>query len=188
MSSRRKPSRRTRVLVGGAALAVVGAGVAGTVAAQAADAVGAAPAAVPAAVRSGDLDQSAHLTVQGAERAARAALDAAVRDGRQVSVAVVDRDGNTLVTLRGDGAGPQSYESAERKAFTAVSWNAPTSELTGRLAQAPTLKDIPGTLFLAGGTPVTAKGAPVAGIGVAGAPSGDLDERYARAGAAALDR
>ncbi|MYU07069.1 heme-binding protein [Streptomyces sp. SID8366] len=188
MSSRRKPSRRTRVLVGGAALAVVGAGVAGTVAAQAADAAGAAPAAAPAAVRSGDLAQSAHLTVKGAERAARAALDAAVRDGRQVSVAVVDRDGNTLVTLRGDGAGPQSYESAERKAFTAVSWNAPTSELTGRLAQAPTLKDIPGTLFLAGGTPVTAKGAPVAGIGVAGAPSGDLDERYARAGAAALDR
>ncbi|MYU63326.1 heme-binding protein, partial [Streptomyces sp. SID69] len=40
MSSRRKPSRRTRVLVGGAALAVVGAGVAGTVAAQAADAAG----------------------------------------------------------------------------------------------------------------------------------------------------
>ncbi|MFJ2728320.1 heme-binding protein [Streptomyces collinus] len=93
---------------------------------------------------------------------------------------------DTLVTLRGDGAGPQSYESAERKAFTAVSWNAPTSELAGRLAQAPTLKDIPGTLFLAGGAPVTAQGAPVAGIGVAGAPSGDLDEKYAQAGGATL--
>ncbi|MFF5404404.1 heme-binding protein [Streptomyces misionensis] len=187
MSSRRKPSRRTRVLVGGAALAVVGAGVVGTVAANAADTNGAGPAAMPAA-RAGDLAQTTHLTLKAAEQAARAALDAAVEDGRQVSVAVVDRDGNTLVTLRGDGAGPQSYESAERKAFTAVSWNAPTSELAGRLAQAPALKDIPGTLFLAGGTPVTAKGAPVAGIGVAGAPSGDLDEKYARAGAAALGR
>ncbi|TWV55904.1 heme-binding protein [Streptomyces misionensis] len=188
MSSRRKPSRRTRVLVGGAALAVVGAGVVGTVAANAADTNGAAPAAAPVAARAGDLTQSTHLTLKAAEKAARAALEAAVEDGRQVSVAVVDRDGNTLVTLRGDGAGPQSYESAERKAFTAVSWNAPTSELAGRLAQAPGLKDIPGTLFLAGGAPVTAKGAPVAGIGVAGAPSGDLDERYARAGAAALGR
>ncbi|MFC7869055.1 heme-binding protein [Streptomyces murinus] len=188
MSSRRKPSRRTRVLVGGAALAVVGAGVVGTVAAHAADSSGATPAAAPAVARPGDLTRSTHLTVRAAEKAARAALDAAVKDGRQVSVAVVDRNGDTLVTLRGDGAGPQSYESAERKAFTAVSWNAPTSELTGRLAQAPTLKDIPGTLFLAGGTPVTTKGAPVAGIGVAGAPSGDLDEKYARAGAAALDR
>ncbi|WP_033212986.1 GlcG/HbpS family heme-binding protein, partial [Streptomyces wedmorensis] len=84
---------------------------------------------------------------------------------QRVSVAVVDRNGNTIVTLRGDGAGPQSYESAVKKAFTAVSWNAPTSELVKRLANAPTLKDIPGTLFLGGGAPVTAKGAPIAGIG-----------------------
>jgi uncharacterized protein GlcG (DUF336 family) len=183
MPSRKKPSRRTRVLVGGAALAVVGAGAVGTVAADAADAT---PAAAPAAARSGELTQSTHLTLDAATEAARAAVEAAEKDGRHVSVAVVDRNGNTLVTLRGDGAGPQSYESAERKAYTAVSWNAPTSELVKRLAQAPTLKDIPGTLFLAGGTPVTAKGAPVAGIGVAGAPSGDLDEQYARAGAAVL--
>ncbi|MEU6591819.1 heme-binding protein [Streptomyces sp. NPDC046881] len=187
MPSRTKPSRRTRVLVGGTALAVVGAGVVGTVAANAADSTDATPAA-PVAARKGELTQSTHLTLDAATKAARAAVEAAEKDGRQVSVAVVDRNGNTLVTLRGDGAGPQSYESAERKAFTAVSWNAPTSELAQRLAQAPNLKDIPGTLFLAGGTPVTAQGAPVAGIGVAGAPSGDLDERYARAGAAALGR
>lgn len=105
-----------------------------------------------------------------------------------MTVAVVDRNGNTIVTLRGDGAGPQSYESAQRKAYTAVSWNAPTSVLAGRLAQAPNLKDIPGTLFLGGGTPVQAKGAPVAGIGVAGAPSGDLDEKFAKAGVDALDK
>ncbi len=82
---------------------------------------------------------------------------------------MVDRDGNTLVQLRGDGAGPQSFESASKKAYTAVAWNAPTSELVKRLDQAPTLKDIPGTLFLAGGAPVQAQGAPIAGIGVAGA-------------------
>ncbi|MCZ0207618.1 heme-binding protein [Streptomyces sp. UMAF16] len=188
MPSRKKPSRRTRVLTGGAALAVVGAGVVGTVAANAADSADATPAAAPVAARGGELTQSTHLSVDAAVKAARAALEAAEKDGRQVSVAVVDRNGNTVVTLRGDGAGPQSYESAERKAYTAVSWNAPTSELAKRLAQAPNLKDIPGTLFLAGGAPVTAKGAPVAGIGVAGAPSGDLDERYARAGAAVLGR
>ncbi|WP_033203687.1 heme-binding protein [Streptomyces wedmorensis] len=42
------------------------------------------------------------------------------------------------------------------------------------------------TLFLGGGAPVTAKGAPIAGIGVAGAPSGDLDEKFAQAGVASL--
>ncbi|MEU6089526.1 heme-binding protein [Streptomyces sp. NPDC047085] len=184
MPSRKKPSSRSRVLLGGAALAVVGAGVVGTVAANAADSEGITPAAV--SVRGGDLTQSTHLTLDAATEAAQAAVDAAEKDGRQVSVAVVDRNGNTIVTLRGDGAGPQSYESAERKAFTAVSWNAPTSELAKRLEQAPNLKDIPGTLFLGGGAPVTAKGAPVAGIGVAGAPSGDLDEKYAQAGVAVL--
>ncbi|OMI36578.1 GlcG/HbpS family heme-binding protein [Streptomyces sparsogenes] len=133
-----------------------------------------------------NLTRSTHLTVAAATKAAQAGLDAAAEEGQKVSVAVVDRNGNTLVTLRGDGAGPQSYVSAERKAFTAVSWNAPTSSLAGRLSQAPNLKDIPGTLFLPGGVPVQSKGAPIAGIGVAGAPSGDLDEKFARAGLAAL--
>ncbi|MEV4940169.1 heme-binding protein, partial [Streptomyces zaomyceticus] len=31
-------------------------------------------------------------------------------------------------------------------------------------------------------------GAPIAGIGVAGAPSGDLDEKFAQAGVAALGK
>ncbi|MBZ4317955.1 GlcG/HbpS family heme-binding protein [Streptomyces huiliensis] len=160
------------------ASAVVAAGVVGAVAAN---------AATPAAgAKDASLRSTRHLTIAAATKAAQATLDAAVKEGQAVSVAVVDRDGNTLVTLRGDGAGPQSYASAEKKAFTAVSWNAPTSALVDRLAKTPNLKDIPGTLFLPGGAPVQAKGAPVAAIGVAGAPSGDLDEKFARAGVAAL--
>jgi uncharacterized protein GlcG (DUF336 family) len=177
-------SRRARVAAGATVLAAVAATAFGAVSANAS-----APAAAPAsALSSGTTTTSTHLTVDAAAKAAQAALDAAERENQKVTVAVVDRNGNTVVTLRGDGAGPQSYESAERKAYTAVSWNAPTSDLAGRLESAPNLKDIPGTLFLAGGVPVTARNAPVAGIGVAGAPSGDLDEKFARAGAAALGR
>ncbi|MFI9202284.1 heme-binding protein [Streptomyces sp. NPDC053048] len=181
--SSRRLSTRARVLTGIAAAAAVGAGTFGAVSATASPA---ADQAAPVQVGGGALTQSSHLSVDAATKVAQAALAAARKDGQKVTVAVVDRNGNTLVTLRGDGAGPQSYESAQRKAYTAVSWNAPTSELVKRLQQAPNLKDIPGTLFLPGGTPVQAKGAPVAGIGVAGAPSGDLDEKYARAGAAEL--
>ncbi|MFC9460196.1 heme-binding protein [Streptomyces sp. NPDC056983] len=183
----KKISKRARVLTGGAVLAAVVAGTFGAVSASAS-----APAAVPAAVTADapakNLTRSTHLTTAAATKAAQAALDAAKKENQRVSVAVVDRNGNTIVTLRGDGAGPQSYESAVKKAYTAVSWNAPTSELAKRLEQAPNLKDIPGTLFLAGGAPVAADGAPVAGIGVAGAPSGDLDEKFAQAGVAALNR
>lgn len=179
-------SLRTRLLVGGVAAVAATAGVVGVVASNAGGTDPATKAPVVADASDGNLRQSTHLTIAAATKAAQAALDAAQRDNQRVSVAVVDRNGNTLVQLRGDGAGPQSYDAAREKAFTAVSWNAPTSELAGRLSSAPQLADIPGTLFLGGGAPVDAKGAPVAGIGVAGAPSGDLDEKFARAGVAAL--
>ncbi|MGW2188381.1 GlcG/HbpS family heme-binding protein [Streptomyces sp. NPDC001667] len=182
----KKLSLRTRVLTGSVIAAALGAGAFGTVTANAS--ANAAPAAAAADSANKNLQQSTHLTAAAATKAAQAALDAAKKENQSVTVTVVDRNGNTIVALRGDGAGPQSYKSAERKAFTAVSWNAPTSELMKRLTQAPNLKDIPDTLFLPGGVPVKAKNVPIAGIGVAGAPSGDLDEKFAQAGATALDR
>ncbi|MEU9095062.1 heme-binding protein [Streptomyces sp. NPDC087901] len=182
----KKMSLRTRVLTGAVAAAALGAGTFGAMSANASTPAAAPATTVKADTANRNLQQSTHLTVDAASKAAQAALDAAEKENQRVAVSVVDRNGNTILTLRGDGSGPQAYESAEKKAYTAVSWNAPTSELAGRLAQAPNLKDIPGTLFLAGGAPVQVKGAPVAGIGVAGAPSGDLDEKFARAGVAAL--
>ncbi|RSD13116.1 GlcG/HbpS family heme-binding protein [Amycolatopsis eburnea] len=169
-------STRTRIAAAVAGLAAVGATTVGAVSATAA----------PATPK--NTFQTSHLTIAAASTAAQAALDAATKAGQRVSVAVVDRDGNTVLTLRGDGAGPQSYSSAQQKAFTAVSWNAKTSELAGRLQQAPTLKDIDGTLFLAGAVPVTAGNAPIAAIGVAGAPSGAQDEAFAQAGVDALGK
>jgi len=181
-----KLSTRTRALTGAAVAAVLAAGAFGVVSAANADSQ---PGTASVASASGEnTTQSTHLTVEAATVAAQAAMDAAAAEGQRVSVAVVDRNGNTIVTLRGDGAGPQSPESAVKKAYTAVAWNAPTSELVERLEQAPNLKDIPGTLFLGGGAPITSEDAPIAGIGVAGAPSGDLDEEFAQAGAAALEK
>ncbi|WP_336159314.1 GlcG/HbpS family heme-binding protein [Amycolatopsis sp. VC5-11] len=181
---------RVATVVGG--LAVIGAATTGALAANAATpaapAANAAAAAAPAQAAPKGLVQTTRLSIAAAQKAAQAALDAAEKAGQKVSVAVVDRDGNTIVTLRGDGAGPQSYSSAEEKAFTAVAWNAKTSELTGRLQQAPTLKDIKGTLFLAGAVPVDANNAPIAAVGVAGAPSGAQDETFAQAGVDALGK
>ncbi|MFH8581220.1 heme-binding protein [Streptomyces zaomyceticus] len=189
MKHAKKATSRTRAVTGGAIVAALALGGFGAYSASATgENTAAAPAAEAAEADAKNTTRSTHLTIEAATKAAQATLDAAEKENQRVSVAVVDRNGNTVVTLRGDGAGPQSYESAEKKAYTAVSWNAPTSVLAGRLAQAPNLKDIPGTLFLAGGAPVTAKGAPIAGIGVAGAPSGDLDEKFARAGVAALGK
>ncbi|MBC3191921.1 heme-binding protein [Pseudonocardia sp. C8] len=165
---------RTRLVAGTLlGLAVLG----GTTGLTAAHAAAAPPPQPPAAVV-----QQPVLGIDAATKAAHAALDAAEAEGQRVTVSIVDRAGNERVRLTGDGAGPQSGESARRKAFTAVAWGRATSELSGQVGgNGATLRDIPGTLFLAGGVPVIA-GSPIAGIGVAGAPSGDLDEEFARAG------
>lgn len=139
-------------------------------------------AQAPAAV----IIQQPVLSIDAGTKAAQAALDAAEAKGQRVTVSIVDRAGNERVQLTGDGAGPQSSESAKRKAYTAVAWGKPTSELSEQAGgQGATLRDIPDTLFLAGGVPVSA-GSPIAGIGVAGAPSGDLDEEFAKAGLQAI--
>ena len=131
---------------------------------------------------------SRQLSAGAAMRAAEAALARCTEDGNRVSVAVVDRGGNERATLRGDGAGPHTYESAVRKAFTAASFATPTSELQQRTQDpaASGLRDVPDVLMLAGGLPVQASNEPVTGLGVAGAPGGDIDEACARAGIDAI--
>ncbi|GAA1692132.1 heme-binding protein [Glycomyces endophyticus] len=127
------------------------------------------------------------LTHEAALAVLDAAQDKAAELGERVTVAVVDRNGNTIALVKGDGAGPQSPDSAEAKAYTAVSWGQATSDLAGAAeGEGATVADIPGTLFLAGGVPVVYDGAPIAGVGVGGAPSGDIDEEIALAGLAAL--
>ncbi|MFE1955503.1 heme-binding protein, partial [Streptomyces sp. NPDC059524] len=130
----KKVSKRARVITGTSLAAAIALGGFGAYSASAADsAQSAAPAVAAANVKGNTTTTTTHLTIDAASKAAQAALDAAEKEGQRVSVAVVDRNGNTILTLRGDGAGPQSYEAAEKKAFTAVSWNAPTSELVKRL-------------------------------------------------------
>lgn len=145
--------------------------------------------APPAQARSTDaVTTTRQLSADAASRAARAALSQCIRDGHRVSVAVVDRTGLERATLRGDGSGPHTYQSAVRKAYTAASFATPTSVLQQRVQDpaASTLRDIPDVLLLGGGLPVNAGDETIAGIGVAGAPGGDLDEACAQAGVNAV--
>ncbi|WP_018350451.1 GlcG/HbpS family heme-binding protein [Longispora albida] len=176
-----KMNRRMAIVGAAAGLAVV-AGSAGV--ALAADD---RPATAPGQARHAVSQPAQVITIDSAIKAAQATLDAAEKGGHKVTVVVMDRSGVVRVTLHGDGAGPQTDESAKRKAFTAVSFGQPTSALAARAGGTnPSVRDIPGTLFLGGGVPITVDGAPIAAIGVGGAPSGDLDEQYAQAGLAVL--
>ncbi|GAA1737924.1 hypothetical protein GCM10009809_36280 [Isoptericola hypogeus] len=131
-----------------------------------------------------DVQNVRRLTVAGATKAAEAALaECHAQDVPFVTVAVVDRNGQVQAMLRGDNAAEHTLEAARQKAYTAAAFGAPTSELAGRVADhGPSIADLPGTMFLAGGVPVRAAGASIAGIGVGGAPDGAIDESCAAAG------
>lgn len=99
-----------------------------------------------------------------------------------VTAAVVDRAGQLRALHRADGAGPHTLASAQKKAFTAASFRAPTSAIQKNVQENPAaaqLVYIDGIIALAGGVPVRAGNEVVGGVGVGGAPGGAIDEQCA---------
>jgi len=185
--------KSTKVLAAAAAAAIV-ATAGATVAANA----GTGPlngAEAPAVVPAVDVQpvpetvvQQNRITAGASAQAVTAALAKCQADKLPfVTVAVVDRFGTVQAVLRGDSAAAHTIEAAKEKAYTAAAFGAPTSDLAKRVnGNGPSIADLPGTLFLAGGVPLKVNGVSVAGIGVGGAPDGALDEACAAAGAEAI--
>jgi uncharacterized protein GlcG (DUF336 family) len=129
------------------------------------------------------------MTPETALKAAQAALKKCRDDGFQVAVAVVDRGGVTQVLLRDRFAGAHTVRMAVDKAWTAVSFRTSTAELAKATQPGSPQSGIrhrPRVAAVAGGLLVEAGGALVGGIGVSGAPRGDIDDVCAAAGIAAI--
>ncbi|MBL4691647.1 MAG: heme-binding protein [Rhodospirillales bacterium] len=143
----------------------------------------------PAKAQEGALVTFKSLNLETALELAEAALADCRKRGFQVAVAVVDRSGILQVTLRDRFAGPHTPETARRKAWTAINFRTNTGELADLTQPGKPqsgARDITNVLMLGGGVPVEAAGALVAGVGVSGAPGGDLDEACAQAGIEAI--
>lgn len=129
------------------------------------------------------------LTPETALTMAQAALENCREGGYQIAVSVVDRFGVEQVFLRDRFAGLHTNETAFRKAWTAVSFRTNTSEM-GALTMGDQalsgLRFISNVATVGGGVPVLSAGELVAGIGISGAPGGDLDEACAMAGIEAI--
>lgn len=137
-----------------------------------------------------ELPQQPYLPLEMAVQAASAAVAQCEADGYRVSVAVVDRGGVLKVLLRADGTGPHTVTSSTRKAYTAASLGRSTAELAKNVASNPEIEGLrnmdPQILILAGGLPIVVNETVVGGIGVGGAPGGNLDEACAQAGIDAM--
>ena len=126
-----------------------------------------------------DLSQAMALAI------AQGALEDCKAKGYPVSVVVVDRDGDTIVMLRGDGAGPHTVENARRKAYTALTFKMTSEEFAKLLETNPVRRQqatLPGVIGIPGGVPVKVGNDTIAGVGLSGSPG--VDEPCVRAGLA----
>jgi len=122
------------------------------------------------------------LRERNAEKLAKAAMQACAAQGFAVTVAVVDRDGVPIVVLRDEDATGATFDSALGKARASAGFKSPSGALGEASKTNPGLLTVPNFVILAGGEPITdPAGNMLGGIGVAGAPSGDIDDGCALA-------
>jgi len=126
------------------------------------------------------------LSLAAAQQLATTAQQDCANRGFAVTVAVVDTDGLAIVVQRADGATGATVEVAEGKAHAAAGFQSPTAALSQQAAANPGLISLPDFVILPGGEPVKVDNVVVAGVGVSGAPSGDIDDQCAMAGLATL--
>ena len=120
-----------------------------------------------------------------AVEAASETVAACAKQSYHETAQVVDADGVIIATVRGDGAGAHSLDSALDKAFTAASFKNDTLALSERAkgedSIAPLAK-LPHVMFFGGGVPIKLGDEVIGAVGAAGAPGAKLDDACARAG------
>jgi uncharacterized protein GlcG (DUF336 family) len=120
-----------------------------------------------------------------AVEAASETVAACARQGYHETAQVVDADGVIIATVRGDGVGAHSLDSALDKAYTAASFKIDTIALSERAKGEDSilpLAKLPQVMFFGGGVPIKLGDETIGAIGAAGAPGAKLDDACARAG------
>jgi len=120
-----------------------------------------------------------------AAEAASETVAACSKEGYHETAQVVDADGVIIATLRGDGVGAHSLDSALDKAYTAASFKTDTLALAARAKGEDSiagLAKLPHVMFFGGGVPIKLGDEIIGAIGAAGAPGAKLDDACARAG------
>ena len=115
---------------------------------------------------------------------AQGAVESCAAKGYAESAVVVDRDGETIVAIRGDNAGPHTMENARRKAYTAMSFCVSTTEYAKRFADNnPVVRQqvtLPNVIAIPGGLPIKLGDEIIGGVGASGSPG--VDEPCVQAG------
>ena len=128
---------------------------------------------------------AAELKLVEAQQIAHQVLKAAKALDKNITVAIVGDQGDTILLYRGDGVGPHNTEAARRKAYTALSTKTSTLVLARTARSNPdtaNLAALPELLLLGGGVPLLKAGVIIGALGVAGGGGPENDDAIARKG------
>ena len=119
------------------------------------------------------------LSLSTAVTIAETAVEACAAKTYAVSAVVVNRDGDTIVEMRGDDAAPHTMENARRKAYTAMTFRQPTAEYAKKLQDPNSVAHqqvtLPNVIAIPGGQPIKIGNEVIGGVGVSGSPGVDDD-------------
>jgi uncharacterized protein GlcG (DUF336 family) len=140
--------------------------------------------AVPAVPANAALIMRKDLSHDMALTIAEGALQACKAMGYATSAVVVDRDGETLVAMRGDGASIHTLENARRKAYTANTFKQPTGDYAKKLQDPTSVAHqqvtLPNVIAIDGGLPIKVGNDTIGGVGISGSPG--VDSKCSQAG------
>jgi uncharacterized protein GlcG (DUF336 family) len=110
------------------------------------------------------------------EAIANAAISQCRTMGYKISVTVLDRSGLQVIMVHDDGAGLNTREGSDRKAYTAVAFGQPSAAFVKRMQDRPeTAGSIhySRVLALGGGLPIKVGDDVIGAVGVSGTPGKD---------------
>jgi uncharacterized protein GlcG (DUF336 family) len=125
------------------------------------------------------------LSYEVAKTIATTAVESCTAKGYRVSATVVNRDGETVAQLRGDGASPHTMENSRRKAYTSNTFRVPSADYAKRMADGDAVvrqqATLPNVIAIAGALPIKVGDEVIGAAGVSGSPGGN-DEPCVQAG------
>jgi uncharacterized protein GlcG (DUF336 family) len=125
------------------------------------------------------------LSYEVAKTIATIAVESCTAKGYRVSATVVNRDGETVAQLRGDGASPHTMENSRRKAYTSNTFRVPSADYAKRMADGDAVvrqqATLPNVIAIAGALPIKVGDEVIGAAGVSGSPGGN-DEPCVQAG------
>jgi len=145
------------------------------------------PASYPPVVGEKGVIATHEISLDMAEKIARAGVDACRKMGFHTTMVVIDSGGTMKAFLRDDKTGPHTINLAQDKAYTALT-------LAGRFATSlafatarnstlgSPMSNIRGVTGVGGGVPIKYHGEVIGAVASSGAVGGDKDELCSQAG------